>query len=175
RVVRAGLALTLSVFWLGSLAPPADLGVLTRPGVTAWLVLGLALGREAILGALMGVAFALLLAPARIAGEMVAQQIGLAQGQVLGPGADTAAGPLTLILETLAGLVFLEMDLHHVVLGILHVSFERFPLGGTLLPSPTGQLVDGVAMAESLGVLLAGPLALCLFLVTVILALMARI
>ncbi len=173
KMVRAGLALALSVFWFGHLGPPADLARF-HAAPLPWLLFLLALGREALLGAVVGLLFSLFLAPVRIAGEFISQQIGLAQAGLLGGTFSTPAGPLTLVLETLAGLVFLELNGHHVVLAVLHASFARYPLGGTLLPAPGGAVVESVATAEALGVLLAGPLALAMFLVTLVLALLGR-
>jgi flagellar biosynthetic protein FliR len=175
RLVRAGLALSLAVFWFGHVAPPPDLQKMCAEGSIPWLTFGVALGREALLGGFVGLLFNLFLAPVRIAGEFVTQQIGLAQASLLGAAADSAAGPLTIIFETLAGLIFLELNGHHIILSILHASFARHPLGGAFMPVPVPAVVESVVTAEALGVLLAGPLALAMFLVTIVLALMARV
>ncbi len=173
-LVRVGLSLSLSVFWLTTLVPPPELARLRSVGELPWLLFGLALGREAILGAMVGLLFSLFLAPVHIAGEFITQQIGLAQAAVLGPAADTSAAPLTLILETLAGFVFLELNCHHIVFTVLHATFAKYPLGGAFLPVPAGSLVDAVVVAETCGVLLAGPLALAMFVLTVVLAVLGR-
>jgi flagellar biosynthetic protein FliR len=173
RLVRAGLALALSVFWFGQLGPPAELAQL-HAGPTPWLLFLLVMGREALLGAVVGLMFSLFLAPVRIAGEFITQQIGLAQAGLLGGTFSSPASPLTLILESLAGVVFLELNGHHVVLAVLHASFARYPLGGTLFPAPGDGVIQSVATAEALGVQLAGPLALAMFLVTIVLALLGR-
>ncbi len=173
RLVRVGLALGLSIFWFGQIALTAEAAHIHASGQLGWGLLGLTLLREAVLGAVTGLLFSLFLAPLRIAGEFITQQIGLAPTGLLGASYNTPASPLTVILETLGGLVFLEMDGHHIVLGVLHASFGRYPLGGTLLPTVPGA-VGSVAAAEALGVMLAGPLALALFILTVALALMGR-
>lgn len=174
RLVRAGLALCLAIFWMGCLVPPPELARLRSADDIPWLLFSLALGREMLLGAMVGLLFNLFLTPIHVAGEMITQQVGLAQAVVLGPAADTSAGPLTLTLETLAGFVFLELNGHHVVLAVLHVTFARYPLGGFFLPVPTGALVGAVNAAETYGVVLAGPLALVMFLLTIVLAILAR-
>ena len=69
--------------------------------------------------------------------------------------------------------MFLVADAHHVVLAVLHASFAVLPLGGTTVPQ-AGPMVNGLAAAYEMGLLLAGPLALCLFLLAVTLAVMAR-
>jgi flagellar biosynthetic protein FliR len=140
-----------------------------------WLLFGMAMGREVLLGALVGLIFGLFLAPIHIAGEFITQQIGLAQATLVGGATSSAGGPLTIILETLGGMAFLALDGHHVILAVLHASFGRYPLGGTFMPVPAETAVEGVTTATSLGILLAGPLALALFLVTATLALMGRV
>ena len=70
-------------------------------------------------------------------------------------------------------LVFLLADGHHVVLAALHASFATFPLGGANVPR-AGPAVTGLATAYEMGLLLAAPLAVCLFLLAVALAVMAR-
>lgn len=175
RLVRVGLSLVLSLFWLTALVPPPELAKLRADVDVSWLLFGLALGREMLLGAMAGLLFSLFFVPVHVAGEFITQQIGLAQSVVLGPTSDSSAAPLTLILEALAGFVFLELNGHHVVLAVLHATFAKYPLGGTYLPVPTGELVAAVEVAEAYGVLLAGPLALAMFLVTMVLAILARV
>lgn len=173
RLVRVGLALALAAFYVGPVAPTAD------PSVAAWAAdpdpvrYGVGLVREALIGAAMGFAFSLILLPARVAGEFVTQQVGLNVSPQPGPTGTDSAGALTNIFETAAVLVFLAVDGHHVALSALHASFAALPLGGTAVPQ-AGPMVNGLATAAELGLLLAGPLALCLFLLAVTLAVMAR-
>jgi flagellar biosynthetic protein FliR len=133
----------------------------------------LALVREALIGASMGFAFGLFLLPARVAGEFITTQVGLNITPEQGPTGTDTAGPLTIVFETVAGLVFLLSDGHHVVLAALHASFAVFPLGGTNVPE-AGSSITGLAAAYEMGLLLAAPLAACLFLLAVTLAVMAR-
>jgi flagellar biosynthetic protein FliR len=170
RLVRVGLVVALAGFYLSSAPPP----VAGNLGTTIESVrYGLALVREALIGAAMGFALNLFLLPARVAGEFVAQQVGLNVAPLPGPAGDSAAGPLTTAFETVAALVFLVVNGHHVVLAALHASFATFPLGGTAV-SQAGPMVSGLAIAYELGVLLAAPLATCLFLLAITLAIMAR-
>src|SRR5262249_22712443 len=111
---------------------------------------------------------------ARIAGEFITQQMGLSLGATLRSASGSPAGALTLMLETISGLLFLGLDLHHVFLSTLHATFLRYPVGGSFGMVPVAQLVNGVASAHEMGLLLAAPLALTLFLLTVGLALLTR-
>lgn len=173
RTVRAGLAMALAVFYFSAVGPRWDASLAHVPSA-GWPFL-LALGREALIGAAIGFAFSLFLLPAQIAGSFVSNQIGLAAGPQPGPTGQTSAGPLAVAFEVLATLIFLEMDGHHVMLAVLHASFAKLPLGGLLMPQPLTPMVDGLARAHEMGVLLASPLAVCLLLLTVVLAFMARV
>lgn len=171
--VRVALALALTAFYVGAAAPALD-AALQKPGDdVSSVVYGLALVREALLGVAMGFAFGLFLLPARVAGEFITTQIGLNVSPQVGPTGTDSAGPITNLFETMAALVFLVADGHHVLLAGLHGSFAAFPLGGRAVPD-AGQMVGGLAAAYEMGLLLGGPLALCLFLLAVTLAVMAR-
>jgi flagellar biosynthetic protein FliR len=170
RMIRAGLAVALAAFYVSAVAP----GWVPLQGDVTDLAYALALLREGVIGAVVGLAFSLFLLPARVAGEFVTQQIGLALSPQQSLPPDSPAGALPMLFETAASLLFLGLDGHHVALAALHASFAKLPLGGALMTPPPGPLLDGLAGAHEMGLLLAGPLALCLFLLAVGLALTAR-
>ena len=174
RTVRVGLAFALVLFYLGTVPPTWDGNFAAKLGSVPTLAYGLALIRESLIGGVVGVMFSLFLLPARVAGEFVTQQVGLALSPQAGLANDTPASPLALAFEAAASLAFLTLDGHHIALGTLHASFARLPLGGSLLPQPAVPLLDGMASAHEMGILLAAPLGLSLFLLTVVMALMAR-
>lgn len=173
RTVRVGVVLVLAVFYIG----PAGTALAASPPGSVREVdpirYGLILARESLIGAAMGFAFGLFLLPGRIAGEFVTQQIGLNISPQLGPAGGESGGPLANIFETAGALVFLLVDGHHIVLMALHSSFATLPIGGTAIPE-AGPMVTGLASAYEMGLLLAAPLALCLFLLAITLAVMAR-
>lgn len=175
RLVRVGFVLALTAFYL-STAPP-KLAANAKPAGEEFQIESLrytlAIVREGLIGGAMGFAFSLFLLPVRVAGEFVTQQVGLNVAPLPGPTGDESAGAVTTIFETVGGLVFLLADGHHVVLAVLHASFATFPLGGTNVPQ-AAPMVTGLATAYEMGLLLAGPLAACLFLLAVTLAVMAR-
>lgn len=173
RLVRAGLVIALAAFYLNTTPPPAGAQPPGAPFEVESIRYGLALAREGLLGAAMGFAFGLFLLPARIAGEFITTQVGLNIAPLPGPTGETSAGPLTTVFEAVAGVVFLLADGHHVVLAALHASFAAYPLGGLNVPHANGA-INGLATAYEMGLLLAAPLATCLFLLAVTLAVMAR-
>lgn len=173
RTVRAGLAIALAVFYFTAVSPKWDSTIAASKANT--LLFALSLGREALIGAAMGFAFSMFLLPAQIAGTFVSQQIGLALGPQSGPVGPPAASPIAVAFEVLASLILLELDGHHVVLATLHASFAKLPLGGSILPQPTGPMLDGLARAHELGIVLASPVAVCMIMLTLMLAFLARV
>ena len=174
RVVRAGMALVLTLFYFGTVGPGWDGQFADNADQINPLVYALALIRESLIGASIGLAFGLFLMPSRIAGDFISQQIGLSASSQSGVTTDTPAAALSSIFEVIASLVFLELNGHHLVFATLHASFDKLPLGGGLVPHPVGPMLAGLQTASEMGLLLAGPLALCLFLLSVTLAIMAR-
>jgi flagellar biosynthesis protein FliR len=172
RAVRAGFVLALAAFYV-SAAPPQLMAQPQGAMEVESVRYGLALAREALIGTAMGLAFSLFLLPARVAGEFVTQQVGLNITPTFGLTGTDSTGTITTIFETVGGLVFLLADGHHFALAALHASFAAYPLGGTNVPQ-AGPMVAGLATAYEMGLLLAAPLGLCLFLLAITLAVMAR-
>jgi flagellar biosynthetic protein FliR len=174
RVVRAGMALVLTLFYFGAVGPGWDGKFADGAAEIHPLTYAIALIRESLIGASIGLAFGLFLMPPRIAGDFISQQIGLSASSQSGVTSDTPAASLSLIFEVVASLVFLELNGHHLIFATLHGSFDRLPLGGGFVPHPIGPMMNGIQTASEMGLLLAGPLGLCLFLLSVSLAIMAR-
>ncbi len=175
RLVKVGLTLALTVLWATAFwqQMPAC-AWLAAEGVVPWVGLGIAVGREALLGAVVGYTLGLVTIPARIAGDFLAQEMGLSFSNLVNVTSGGQATPLTLIFEMLAGALFLGLDGHHGFFGVMQGLMERFPVGGPVPAIPTAGLLHGALAAEEWGLMLAAPVALCLFLTTLILTLLAR-
>jgi flagellar biosynthesis protein FliR len=168
RLVKVGFSLALTVLLFSTEGSTQAVS-----GATSWFGFGLALGREMILGGMLGFAMSLFLVPAHIAAEFITQEAGLSFASVLTATGDGSATSLTTFFEMLASLVFFSLDLHHVFLLVLQETLEHMPIGrGFELPS--WDVVTAAAAAEEGGLLLAAPVALCLFLTTLVLALLTR-
>lgn len=133
-----------------------------------------AIGREVFLGGILGFGLGLFLVPVHVAGEFLTQEMGLAFANQVNPATGSTSSPLTRLLEYMAIAIFFAVDGHHVFLGILHASFVQHPLFSSLPSIPIARLVDGAAMAEEWGLMLAAPVALCLLVTTVVLGLLTR-
>ncbi len=174
RLVKTGLALALTTFyflhWEGTLHPSS----LTETSHVSWLFFGLVLAREALLGALLGFAMGLVLLPVKVAGSYLAQEMGLALGQLVGPVSPDPATVVSGLFEALATLLLLGLNGHHLFLATLQGAFIRYPIHHPFGPPPIGDLVTSLARSQEWGLLLAAPLGVALFLLSVVLALMTR-
>jgi flagellar biosynthetic protein FliR len=167
------MVVVMAVFYLAGQPPPWDARWAALAEHLHAVVYLVGLLREVLIGAAMGVLFGLWLMPARVAGEFLSFQIGLNVAPLPGPTGEEGAGALTTLMEVLAAWVFLSLDGHHILLAVLHASWSILPLGGTALPQ-VGPMVQGLKTSYELGLLLAGPVAACLVLLAITLAMLAR-
>jgi flagellar biosynthetic protein FliR len=174
RTVRATLALVLATVWFGTSLPPVAPELVNQPPQTSWFIFGLGMGREVLLGGVLGYAFGLFQVPARVAGEFLTQELGLSFGAFLDPTGTANVASLTQIIDAFGILLFFGLDGHHLFLAVLDATFARYPVGAGLPGVPTEALVSSVALTEEWGLTLAAPMAICLFTVTFVLTLMAR-
>jgi flagellar biosynthetic protein FliR len=172
-MVKAGLALLLSVLFFNDASAALMQNPQAAAALTTWLGLGMALGREILLGAVLGFALGLFLLPAHVAAEFITQESGLSFANVVTATGTDSSNALTVVFELLASLVYFALDLHHVFLLLLQETFQHMPIGREFA-LPNWDFAAAAGRAEEGGLLLAAPVALCLFLTTVVLALMVR-
>ncbi len=173
RLVKVSFSLALSALWLGSLAKNPHV---VFPDVSAdhWIVYGIALAREAIVGAALGYVFGLFFLPAEIAGSYLGQEMGLSMASVTNPSSGTSTNVVGELLAVLAMLVFFGSDVHHLVFGTLYSSFAKVPIGAPLQMFQVSTFSLGLSHAERWGLQLAAPIGVILFLTTVLLSIMIR-
>lgn len=138
--------------------------------------LGLAAAGELAVGLIIGFSAALLFAGVQFAGQIVDQELGIQQSNLLDPLSGETVSVAGQFKIFLALLVFLLINGHHFLLQAVGDSFRSIP---PLAFTPTA----GTAMALSDGLMsglfrmavqIAAPTLVTLFLVTTALAFMAR-
>ena len=139
-----------------------------------WLAFVMAVAREVLIGSALGYVFGLFMVPFRIAGEYIAQEMGLTLGTITDPTRPQTTTVVGEFFELFGVLLFFTQNVHHLFLAALHDSFSRQPIGGSFLAIPVASQLAAMSSATEWGLTLAAPVACCLFITSLVLALMAR-
>ena len=165
--IRAGLAglLALAIAPALPVAPaPADI----------WALAG-ALAVETALGTLVGLVVQFVLAGVELGGQVAGIQMGFGIANVIDPQANAQVTIVARWQQALALLVFLALDVHHLLIRALLESFRAAP-AGVVAPDGLG-LRGAVALAGELfavGVRIAAPVVIALLLTNAALGVLAR-
>jgi flagellar biosynthetic protein FliR len=166
--VRVILSLLLGGLLVGVAANES----FVMPATTAGLVV--AAGRELLIGLALGFFCRVLLAGPALAGDLVAEQLGLKMAEEVDPFTRVPNTAPTRLYETALFIAFLALQGHHDVMRALHQSFVAFPVGSTTLPDGLPVLVASLAQCMRFAVMIAAPIFAVLIVGSVSLALLAR-
>jgi flagellar biosynthetic protein FliR len=163
--VGIGLFLTLVLF------PP------TAPVAEPVAVTPLTIASELLIGLLAGYTVAVIFAAAQFAGALIGLSGGFLLGATVDPQAQLGSNPLEQFFYTLALLVFVQINGHHLFLLGLHELFAAVPVGQPLRLAPAGAEQLGLLGAALLaaGVKLAFPVLAALLIADLGLAILARV
>jgi flagellar biosynthetic protein FliR len=166
---RAGLALLLAGIVTPVLPP--------RPPAAERDALGwvLAVAGEVFVGLMIAFVAQLLLAAVEMAGELIGFEMGLSIAAVFDPVQGDQETIVSRFLSTVALLVFLTVNGHHLLIRAVVVSFQRIAPGGALDLAAAGGAVSLGAKLLASGTALAAPLIAVLLIVNVALALVGRV
>lgn len=160
--IKVALAFGLSVFWFTTLGDKIAADLRPTPN---WDVLYciLVIIQEVSIGLLIAMTLGFVLIPARIAGAYVGQEFGFSLGTMADPSSPDSSATVTQMFETLALLLFFVLNLHHVVIVMIHESFDT--LGGKIdmLKLPTEAIVNWIQQLNHYGLLIVAPVAIFLF------------
>lgn len=135
----------------------------------------LMIGREVLLGALLGATASALFAGIQFAGHLVGVQIGFSIAEVFDPQSSQQAPLIGRMQELFAVLLFLILDGHHILLSALGVSLQKVPPGA--FPAPPALLASVTMIGSSvflLAIQVGGPVVAALFLTDTALGFVAR-
>jgi flagellar biosynthetic protein FliR len=145
------------------------------------LAMGVALGREVLVGTLAGFAASLTFGALQMAGELMGLGGGFGAGRVLNPAFDSSGSAVDQLFVMTTMLLFFVLDGHHLFLAAAQKTFQTLPVGGAL---PDAWLAAPAAGAEGLmrltadlvaaGVLMALPVMAASLLADIALGLLAR-
>jgi flagellar biosynthetic protein FliR len=170
RVIKVAAALAVSM----ALFPAAAVHLPLNSWQPVEYVLFIA--AEALFGALIGLSAAFIFSGMRVAGEVLGSQMGMGLAEAADPMSNEETSPLGTFCEVVGVLVFFAVNGHHMMLEAIGQSFANWPLGAFLSPGFFQTVtVDAAAGGLLLAVQLAAPLLVLMLLVSLIMALMARL
>jgi flagellar biosynthetic protein FliR len=167
--VRIGLGLALAVILIPwqPLAPEA--------ASIGFFAYGLAIGKEIIIGTLVGFAADLVFGAIQIAGSVMGMGSGFESSRIFNPAIGEAGSAFDQIFVSLMMLVFLAIDGHHVVLIAIQRTFSVIPLNGSLPFTGIDPLVLTTVQLITAGIHMALPVMTALVLTDLTLGLLARV
>jgi len=131
--------------------------------------------QQVLIGVAMGLAMKMVFAVVQTAGEFVGLSVGLSFATFFDPAAGANTAVLARIMNAIALLLFLALDVHLLVLAALVHAFEALPVAVlSLSPNGWGVLLQWGARITELGLLLALPLVAALLIVNLALGILNR-
>ncbi|MCX7929642.1 MAG: flagellar biosynthetic protein FliR [Chlorobi bacterium] len=168
-LVKVGLAAILAAA-MAMVAAPLQPTIVVEPFTLVPLVL-----KETLVGALIGFSASMVMMAARFAGGLADIEIGFQTALLFDPnaGVPTLLGELQAMMML---MLFLGLGGHHALIEAVFVSAEIIPLDRFALGQMDAQfLVTMATGALVLGVKIAAPVIVAIFLVHIALSLLARI
>jgi flagellar biosynthetic protein FliR len=146
-------------------AVPSDAAALT-----------LAVAGELAVGFLIGFAAALLFAGVQFGGHLIDQELGLQQANLLDPVLNEQISIMGQFKVLLATLVWLLINGHHLLITSISDSFRAVPLMGLRFSEGAALHLSDTLMRDffRMGIGIAAPALVTLFLITIAMAFMAR-
>ena len=137
--------------------------------------LAIAVGTEMLIGITMGFALSLLMLGVQVGAEMVGHQMGFAMARLVDPNTRVDTTVLSQFYVMLATLIYILMNGHLVMIKSLVNTFYTVPLlGASISTNVLDTLVAILSEAFMLGVRIAGPALVAIYLATLALGFISR-
>jgi len=168
--VKIFLSLVLAMLFFPIVRPPE--GAVALDGSS----LVLAVAWELAVGLLIGFAAAMLFAGVQFGGHLIDQELGILQANLLDPMLNEQISIVGQFKVLLATLVYLLINGHHLLIGAVSDSFRSVPMLGIRFSKGAALHLSDTMMRDMfrMGVEIAAPALVTLFLVTIAMAFMAR-
>jgi len=166
--IRVGAAMVVAAA-LGGVDTAPILRAAEQPLELAGLV-----ASEALVGASLGFAARVVFAAFVLAGDFVATEGGLGAARVLDPQTGSTSVAMAGLVRRIGILTYLAIDGHHALLRGVALSYRALPVGGGMESSSFLALAGLGSAVFHVGVLLALPVTVAVFVTNVALGLLAR-
>ena len=165
---KAGISMILAIVLMPSLPPAAGYPETAVEIIIAFL-------SEAIMGLILALTVRMFFTSIQMAGHFMSFQMGFSMARAIDPQAEVQDSVLTELMYILTILMFFTMNGHHIFLRALASSFQTVPPGGaTFDNSIAGILVNISGEMFLIGLKLAAPMIIALFLSNLCLGIVAR-
>lgn len=125
--VRLLLGALLAAMMAPMLPPMTDIDPLSLPGL-------LTAAQQVVIGATLGLAVRLIFLVFEVAGQLIAQQMGLGFASMVDPQTGTTVPVISQFYVVMATLLFLVFNGHLMLIESLAISFDALPVDGGLMP-----------------------------------------
>ena len=165
---KVGLSMITAIVLMPAVPP-----LIERPETNVEIIIGLA--SEVILGLILAMTVRMIFTCIQMAGHFMSFQMGFAMARAIDPQAEVQDTVLTEFMYILTILMFFTLDGHHIFIRALASSFQTVPPNGIVFDSSiAGILVKLSADMFLIGLELAAPMILALFLSNLCLGIVAR-
>jgi flagellar biosynthetic protein FliR len=173
RRVRALLALLLTMLILPPVAETTTAESL--PQIDNLVDLTIAIGREALIGMLIGATIQLIITGIQLGGEAITSTGGMQLGDAVDPTTASSMPSVARLVGMLVTAVMLIIGGHRIILGVLLDSFEALPAGHIVFHDSMMTLViDQLSSGMESGVRVAAPVLAALLLSNLVTGLISR-
>jgi flagellar biosynthetic protein FliR len=167
-VWKAGLSFVLAIMLTPVVPPPA-----TFPQSLPEILI--ALVSEILLGIIAAFGVRVLFASTQLAGQMMSFQMGFSMARAIDPNTGVQSTALSQFLYLFTVLLFFAIDGHHFIIRAIASSFHEIPPNGlSFHPSISTAIVKISAHMFLVGLKIAAPIMIALFLSNLSLGIVAR-
>ncbi len=173
RRIRAFLALLLTALILPPIADGTTVDSL--PQIDNLVDLTIAIGREALIGMLIGATIQFIITGIQLGGEAITSTGGMQLGDAVDPTTSSSMPSIARLVGMLVTAVMLAIGGHRIVLGVLLDSFEALPAGHIVFHDSMMTLViDQLSSGMESGVRVSAPVIAALLLSNLVTGLISR-
>jgi len=168
--LRAAIAISVTVFF--AMIRPAPGGIEQLNWLTAIVVVV----QEILYGLALGLAASFAYLAVQQGARIIGITMGLGDAGIIDPVTRESARPLDMFFEIALAMLFLCADGHHLFLMLINKSYMAFPIGAEVdTGALAGALVQAGSFMLTLGLKLAAPMLAAFLLLSVVLAVLARV
>ncbi len=171
--VRAFLALLMTALVLPPVA--ASTSIESLPNIENLVDLGIAIGREALIGMLIGATIQLIITGIQLGGEAITSTGGMQLGDAVDPTTASSMPVVARLVGMLVTAIMLAIGGHRILLSVLLESFEALPAGHIVFHDSMMTLViDQLCAGMTAGIRVAAPVVAALLLSNLVTGLISR-